>query len=211
MLKRHAANHENDGDSTKKRRRTDTSPGAGRVSRACRACATARVKCEEAKPCTRCRNRGMDCDYVSEPGSAAAMHLLHLSANAHANSSASLSPSPSSHTLPPSHSPLQYQPAQAGSIQAPASQGLSYSNTPVTTSTPPFKIEEGQLPTPDATADQSRSTKFNIKSGSILHFVVYIAVVSFVSYPGFGGPWITYTRVKTNVTLGKLHRMACGQ
>ncbi|KAK9781018.1 hypothetical protein SCARD494_14270 [Seiridium cardinale] len=87
LLKRHAANHDNDGDPSKKRRRTDTSPNAGRVSHACKACATARVKCEEVKPCTRCRNRNLDCEYNSpEAGSAAAMHLLHLSAQAHSSS-----------------------------------------------------------------------------------------------------------------------------
>ncbi|KZL86710.1 c6 transcription factor [Colletotrichum incanum] len=98
LLKRHVTNHENDNDPNKKRRRTDTSPGAGRVSHACRPCATARVKCEEVKPCTRCRNRNLNCEYSSiEAGSAAAMHLLHLSGNPHATTSTpgSLATSPS--------------------------------------------------------------------------------------------------------------------
>ncbi|KAK1988717.1 hypothetical protein LZ30DRAFT_744861 [Colletotrichum cereale] len=99
LLKRHVANHENDNDPNKKRRRTDTSPGAGRVSHACRPCATARVKCEEVKPCTRCRNRNINCEYSSTEaaGSAAAMHLLHLSGNPHTTTSTpgSLATSPS--------------------------------------------------------------------------------------------------------------------
>ncbi|OHE99529.1 hypothetical protein CORC01_05107 [Colletotrichum orchidophilum] len=98
LLKRHVTNHENDNDPNKKRRRTDTSPGAGRVSHACRPCATARVKCEEQKPCTRCRNRNLNCEYSStEAGSAAAMHLLHLSGNQRqtASTPGSLATSPS--------------------------------------------------------------------------------------------------------------------
>ncbi|KAK2045056.1 hypothetical protein LZ31DRAFT_266552 [Colletotrichum somersetense] len=88
LLKRHVTNHDNDNDPNRKRRRTDTSPGAGRVSHACRPCATARVKCEEVKPCTRCRNRNLNCEYSStEAGSAAAMHLLHLSGNPHTTTS----------------------------------------------------------------------------------------------------------------------------
>lgn len=80
LLKRHAANHNTDSEGTKKRKRIGTLPAAGRVTHACRACATARVKCEESKPCSRCRNRNLSCEYgSSEAGSAAAMHLLHLS------------------------------------------------------------------------------------------------------------------------------------
>ncbi|PSR99390.1 hypothetical protein BD289DRAFT_38255 [Coniella lustricola] len=85
LLKRHRTNHNDDGSGTK-RRRLNSSPGAGRVAHACQACARARVKCEEIKPCTRCRNRNLACEYASsEAGSAAAMHLLHLSAKAHAS------------------------------------------------------------------------------------------------------------------------------
>lgn len=81
LLKRHITNHENDDDPAKKRRRTTASPAAARVSHACRGCAAARVKCEETKPCTRCRTRNQVCEYsAAEAGSAAAMHLLHLSA-----------------------------------------------------------------------------------------------------------------------------------
>jgi hypothetical protein len=80
LLKRHAANH--DSDSTTKKRKIigGDSPSAGRVSHACRACATARVKCEEMKPCGRCRNRNITCEFGGDgAGSTAAMHLLHLS------------------------------------------------------------------------------------------------------------------------------------
>ncbi|GJC92406.1 C6 transcription factor [Colletotrichum higginsianum] len=114
LLKRHVANHENDNDPNKKRRRTDTSPGAGRVSHACRPCATARVKCEEVKPCTRCRNRNLNCEYTStEAGSAAAMHLLHLSGNPHATTSTpgslATSPSQSAYDSSPSTAYQQQQ------------------------------------------------------------------------------------------------------
>ncbi|CAH0026747.1 unnamed protein product [Clonostachys rhizophaga] len=80
LLRRHVANHDN--DSPKKRRRTTTSPGAGRVSHACRSCAVARVKCDDTKPCKRCVSRNLNCVSTETP-STAAMHLMHLSANAH--------------------------------------------------------------------------------------------------------------------------------
>lgn len=78
LLKRHRQNHQDDPTGAKKRRVTST---AGRVTAACQACARARVKCDEIKPCARCKNRNQTCEYsTSEASSAAAMHLLHLSA-----------------------------------------------------------------------------------------------------------------------------------
>ncbi|TLD10122.1 hypothetical protein PgNI_06364 [Pyricularia grisea] len=78
LLKRHRQNHQDDPTGAKKRRVTST---AGRVTAACQACARARVKCDEIKPCARCKNRNQKCEYsTSEASSAAAMHLLHLSA-----------------------------------------------------------------------------------------------------------------------------------
>ncbi|KAI0125974.1 hypothetical protein BJ170DRAFT_685218 [Xylariales sp. AK1849] len=135
LLKRHAANHESDNDPAKKRRRTDSSPNAGRVSHACRACATARVKCEEVKPCTRCRNRNLECEYTStEAGSAAAMHLLHLSATAHSNM---VEPGRIDY---PNHT-------ASGSMQ-------SMGESPSAASSSLVKAEGGQLPTPDTVGEQ---------------------------------------------------------
>lgn len=83
LLRRHELNHDVNNPS-KKRRRTTTSPSAGRVSSACKACSAARVKCSDVKPCARCVQRNLTC--VSNDGhSNAAMHLMHLSANAHAD------------------------------------------------------------------------------------------------------------------------------
>ncbi|KAG8665827.1 hypothetical protein FPOAC1_010628 [Fusarium poae] len=79
LKKRHEANHEN--DDSKKRRRTTTALNSGRVTHACKACAAARVKCQEEKPCQRCTRRGLTC-VSSEAGTAAAMNLVHLSASA---------------------------------------------------------------------------------------------------------------------------------
>lgn len=82
LLKRHVTNHENDNDPNKKRRRISASPGSARVSHACRACAAARVKCEEQKPCSRCRKRGVECQYSSsEAGPTAATISLGLAAS----------------------------------------------------------------------------------------------------------------------------------
>jgi hypothetical protein len=78
LLRRHVTNH--DSDSSKKRRRnnaagTASSPGAGRVSHACRPCAAARVKCDDEKPCKRCVSRKLTCvSSASETSSSAAVH-----------------------------------------------------------------------------------------------------------------------------------------
>ncbi|KAI1340408.1 hypothetical protein F5Y15DRAFT_415298 [Xylariaceae sp. FL0016] len=155
LLKRHTANHENDGDGTKKRRRTDTSPGAGRVSHACRACAAARVKCEELKPCTRCRNRNLNCEYLSpEAGSAAAMHLMHLSANAHGNMNPSMPAPPS--TLSAGSSPA-YQ-DQGHPTPVTHIQGMSGSPNDLPGAF--VKPEHGQMPTPDGVVEQSNYEGF---------------------------------------------------
>ncbi|KAK3310107.1 uncharacterized protein B0T15DRAFT_24611 [Chaetomium strumarium] len=77
LLKRHRANHQD--DNGPKRRRFNIAPSASRVAHACQACAKARVKCEEIKPCTRCKNRGLACEVSSSEDAAAC--LVHLSAN----------------------------------------------------------------------------------------------------------------------------------
>lgn len=78
LLKRHRLNHEADGDGSKKRRRT-VSITQGRVSHACKGCAAARVRCEETKPCGRCRKRGIECESASGDGDrGAAVHLMSM-------------------------------------------------------------------------------------------------------------------------------------
>lgn len=61
LLKRHAAGHSHSQDG--KRRRTTSYSKNGRVSQACKACATSKLKCDEEKPCRRCRDRKLFCDY----------------------------------------------------------------------------------------------------------------------------------------------------
>ncbi|KAK3300346.1 uncharacterized protein B0H64DRAFT_13118 [Chaetomium fimeti] len=63
LLKRHRANHQ-EGNGNK-RRRFNSVPSASRVGQACTACAKSRVKCEEIKPCTRCKTRGLACEVAS--------------------------------------------------------------------------------------------------------------------------------------------------
>lgn len=144
LKKRHEANHDN--DSVKKRRRTDASPGAGRVAHACKACATARVKCQEDKPCQRCVKRGLTC-VSSEAGSTAAMHLMSLSANAHATTRSS-----SDGTETPSPSASYNQHGLPNITSMTGQQGADHSL--VFPRTPPIKPEEGQLPTPDTVVEQ---------------------------------------------------------
>ncbi|KAL4818456.1 hypothetical protein BDW67DRAFT_174252 [Aspergillus spinulosporus] len=62
LLKRHAAGHSHPQDG--KRRRNSSYLKNGRVSQACKACATSKLKCDEEKPCRRCRDRKLFCDYV---------------------------------------------------------------------------------------------------------------------------------------------------
>ncbi|KAI1178763.1 hypothetical protein F4777DRAFT_536679 [Nemania sp. FL0916] len=154
LLKRHAANHDNDGDRTKKRRRVDASPGSGRVSHACRPCAAARVKCEEIKPCQRCQKKGITCEYAgTEAGSAAAMHLLHLSADAHSNSNShSHTPSPSPHSA--RLSPVaanQDQRAMPLGTALPTSHGICD-----IVANPEVDPEHGQLRASNAIVEQSQ-------------------------------------------------------
>ncbi|EJT70049.1 C2H2 type zinc finger domain-containing protein [Gaeumannomyces tritici R3-111a-1] len=75
LLKRHRANHEEDPTGMKKRRLA-SAPGAARVAQACAGCARARVKCEEVKPCARCRTRGIPCKYSSSAG-VSPYHSIH--------------------------------------------------------------------------------------------------------------------------------------
>ncbi|KAI0456552.1 hypothetical protein F5B21DRAFT_466947 [Xylaria acuta] len=147
LLKRHAANHGNDANGTKKRRRIDASPGSGRVSHACRPCATARVKCEEIKPCQRCQKKGLTCEYaMTEAGSAAAMHLLHLSADAR---SSSQTPSASSHSS--QLSPTTSQDQRPLPLGTPLS---TIHETRDIVSNTDIKPEQGQLRAPDAIVEQ---------------------------------------------------------
>ncbi|KAM5349874.1 hypothetical protein ACJ41O_006379 [Fusarium nematophilum] len=61
LLKRHAAGHEADASNGKRTKRYHHQ--GPRVSRACKACATAKLKCDNEKPCARCQQRG----FVSLP------------------------------------------------------------------------------------------------------------------------------------------------
>ncbi|KAJ9157752.1 C6 transcription factor [Pleurostoma richardsiae] len=168
LLKRHRANHDNDDNGTKKRR-INASPSAGRVAHACVACAKARVKCEEVKPCARCRSRNINCEYSSsEAGSAAAMHLLHLSATAHSASlpthPAATTSSQTAHTP----SPRPYRPQsdppshRLRPVTAPESNPLQVQTTD---NNPPLGVshplsEEAQLPTPETIMDQSNPDSY---------------------------------------------------
>lgn len=154
LKKRHEVNHEN--DSSKKRRRTAMSPNAGRVAHACKACAVARVKCQEDKPCQRCVRRGLTC-VSSEAGSTAAMHLVHLSASAHSTTSSTVD------SLEDSSPPAGYPPpSMSGSVPGSASLGAQLSvdqASPLDLTTPP-RPDAGQMATPDTVIDQGSSDNY---------------------------------------------------
>ncbi|KAL1900755.1 hypothetical protein Cpir12675_000768 [Ceratocystis pirilliformis] len=80
LLRRHAQSHKNE-DGSKRRRIGAGAPRAGRVSHACKQCSTARVKCEETKPCTHCRLRNLICEYNANEA-ALALYNPHLKASA---------------------------------------------------------------------------------------------------------------------------------
>ena len=181
LLRRHVANHDN--DSPKKRRRTTTSPGAGRVSHACRSCAVARVKCDDTKPCKRCVSRKLTCVSTETP-STAAMHLMHFSANAHAkvggsnegnkvssdgdksttaHSVASMdSHSPGS--FPHSHQPRSPVLPAPHSVAPEDPAALSFNKKSMPLARSPIKhlvYEHSQLPTPETSVEQGVFLSFS--------------------------------------------------
>ena len=67
LLKRHAEGHLNDREDSSKRRKTKYSAQSSRVTQACKACSASKLKCDENKPCHRCRSRGYACEPVHPP------------------------------------------------------------------------------------------------------------------------------------------------
>ncbi|KAK0631992.1 hypothetical protein B0T14DRAFT_573301 [Immersiella caudata] len=150
LLKRHRTNHQDDNGA--KRRRVNTSPGASRVAHACLACAKARVKCEETKPCTRCNNRNLKCEYASSED--AAMHLLHLSATSRAtNSSPESAYSPHQSQSTAANSQPQMSSTISPASFHPKSGASTATQTPVLPGPPPV-ADEVHLPTPETMMDQ---------------------------------------------------------
>lgn len=62
-MKRHVAGHENE----KSPKRSNAAPHVARVAQACTACATAKLRCGNDKPCRRCQHKGIPCTF-SSPG-----------------------------------------------------------------------------------------------------------------------------------------------
>ncbi|KIW24672.1 uncharacterized protein PV07_10374 [Cladophialophora immunda] len=72
LLKRHAQGHHNQGHTSKTfqqnaDRLADLGRYGPRVRQACRACAMKKLKCTDSKPCRRCTERGISCDYDQSP------------------------------------------------------------------------------------------------------------------------------------------------
>ncbi|KAI5785165.1 C2H2 type zinc finger domain protein [Pyronema domesticum] len=65
LLKRHFLNHDENNEN-KRQRRTQLPTASGRVTQACKACASAKLKCEEEKPCHRCQQKGLRCEYAQQ-------------------------------------------------------------------------------------------------------------------------------------------------
>ncbi|KKK11810.1 hypothetical protein ARAM_002653 [Aspergillus rambellii] len=70
LLSRHSALHSTDGDqASKRRRRNGNNPNpVVRASQACSACAEHHLRCDEQKPCGRCRRRKIPCMLPIKPG-----------------------------------------------------------------------------------------------------------------------------------------------
>ncbi|KAH7156053.1 c6 zinc finger domain-containing protein [Dactylonectria macrodidyma] len=62
LLKRHMQLHEEDG--SKRKRPRLVGPHQSRVSAACQACATAKVRCDDDKPCMRCQQLHIQCEFT---------------------------------------------------------------------------------------------------------------------------------------------------
>lgn len=61
LLKRHVAGHDQEGFC---KRRSSVLEKHARVSQACKSCAASKLKCDEDKPCQRCREKNIVCEGV---------------------------------------------------------------------------------------------------------------------------------------------------
>ena len=64
LLKRHRSCHDAENEGGRSSKRAYNS--ASRVSQACRLCAAAKIKCDDQKPCSRCSQRGVTCEYATD-------------------------------------------------------------------------------------------------------------------------------------------------
>ncbi|KAH6606639.1 hypothetical protein Trco_005792 [Trichoderma cornu-damae] len=151
LLRRHVANHEN--DSPKKRQRMVASPNSSRVTQACRACAVARVKCDESKPCRRCVSRNLPCSsYETSPGTS--MHLVHLPASG--QDAAQTHPTAASPAASTADSRSALQTASANLIRdnvTNKSSPLSQSNS--------SRQDDSQLTTPETGIERAGPVELN--------------------------------------------------
>lgn len=110
--------------------------------------------------CTRCKNRGLNCDYGSSED--AAMHLLHLSATARRIEPQSQSPQHASPDAAYYHAPPASQLSLP--VEAPPTVYPNQTHTQLLAQTPlannQLAKEEPQLLTPETMMDQSSSDTF---------------------------------------------------
>lgn len=156
LLRRHVVNHSN--DSPNKKRRTNASTAAGRVSHACRPCAAARVKCDDSKPCQRCITRKLSC-VTSEVGFPN-LHPGHVPANIHVPAQEVGASFPGIHESDSAKMPSPASHGQAHSVQS-ASTSMADAHTATMKNTPyseasPHRPEEGQVPMPRTAQDQCK-------------------------------------------------------
>ncbi|KAK5990311.1 Transcription factor [Cladobotryum mycophilum] len=181
LLTRHVANHQN--DSPNKRRRITSSTDAVRVSQACRSCASARVKCDDKKPCRRCVDRQLTCVSPSEPGSVAAVHQAHSQAQTLTNlistsnsrlhslpvpnnsSVASTSRESTSSCSPTSHD----QPRSVPGSSASTAHDTTNKTTPASQSTP-TKSEGSQLSSPEEVKNDNNSQANTVEVNHVPFF-----------------------------------------
>ncbi|KAK5456948.1 hypothetical protein LTS15_004728 [Exophiala xenobiotica] len=63
IVRRHAATHAPKSTKESEQQKKDAvTAGSGRVLKACKACTTAKLKCQEEKPCQRCKQKGLACE-----------------------------------------------------------------------------------------------------------------------------------------------------
>ncbi|KAM5345114.1 hypothetical protein ACJ41O_010976 [Fusarium nematophilum] len=65
LLKRHVGAHDSQKGTVDERSIPETRYIAGRVTQACRACASNHLRCTEEKPCRRCEEKGIECRWNS--------------------------------------------------------------------------------------------------------------------------------------------------
>ncbi|KAL5115932.1 hypothetical protein ACEQ8H_006154 [Pleosporales sp. CAS-2024a] len=142
LLKRHVTNH--DSDATNKRQKREIARDT-RVVQACEACSQSHLRCEDEKPCSRCRKKNIPCR-VPEPSATDDSEINELDAVHAAQDLLDLS---NRFDYPPDATPSQsgHQPSMTPKLDI-LSPDVQFRNPSLQASTPTMVPGNGTLNTP---------------------------------------------------------------